>query len=122
MRRDGRLTLVGRVRDVIVRGGDKIHPREVEEFLHTHPKIAQVQVVGVPDPKYGEEVLACVVLNDPEDTLTAEELYRFCEDRLAAWKTPRYVRVLDAFPTTVGGKVRKTQLRAWAAGDLALLG
>ncbi|WP_461007480.1 AMP-binding protein [Streptomyces capparidis] len=122
MRRDGRLTLVGRVRDVIVRGGDKIHPREVEEFLHSHPKIAEVQVVGVPDPKYGEEVLACVVLNDPEDTLTAEELYRFCADRLAAWKTPRYVRVLDAFPTTVGGKVRKTQLRAWAAGDLALLG
>nr|WP_319993780.1 AMP-binding protein [Micromonospora sp. DR5-3] len=111
MRDDGYLTIVGRIKDMIIRGGENVYPREIEEFLYRHPKIADVQVVGVPDERYGEEVLACVILRDGYDNLTVEEVAEFCRDRLAHYKVPRYVRVMDAFPMTVSGKVRKVELR-----------
>ncbi|MEC4019282.1 AMP-binding protein [Streptomyces sp. H27-D2] len=118
LREDDYLQIVGRIKDMIIRGGENVYPREIEEFLHTHPKIADVQVVGVPDAKYGEEVLACVILRDPGDPLTQEELSRFCRGRLAHYKVPRHLRVVEAFPMTVSGKVRKVELRELAAREL----
>ncbi|GHF38494.1 MULTISPECIES: AMP-binding protein [Streptomyces] len=115
MDEDGFVRIVGRIKDMIIRGGENVYPREIEEFLHTHPKIADVQVVGVPDEKYGEEIMACVILRNPADTLSREELARFCRGRLAHYKVPRYVRILEAFPMTVSGKVRKVELRAVGA-------
>ncbi|GAA2721355.1 MULTISPECIES: AMP-binding protein [Streptomyces] len=119
MDEDGYVRIVGRIKDMIIRGGENVYPREIEEFLHTHPKIADVQVVGVPDAKYGEEIMACVVLRDPADPLTREELAAYCDGRLAHYKVPRHLRVMDAFPMTVSGKVRKVELREQGA---ALLG
>ncbi|SNS11310.1 AMP-binding protein [Actinacidiphila glaucinigra] len=111
MREDGYLQIVGRIKDMIIRGGENVYPREIEEFLYAHPKIADVQVVGVPDERYGEEILACVVLKDPASALTVEELGEFCRGRLAHYKVPRHLRLMDAFPMTVSGKVRKVELR-----------
>ncbi|MEU1617034.1 AMP-binding protein [Streptomyces sp. NPDC005722] len=111
MREDGYLQIVGRIKDMIIRGGENVYPREVEEFLHAHPKIADVQVVGVPDERYGEEILACVVLKDPASALTVQELAEYCRGRLAHYKVPRHLRLMDAFPMTVSGKVRKVELR-----------
>ncbi|GAA0496029.1 AMP-binding protein [Streptomyces olivaceiscleroticus] len=118
MNDDGYLRIVGRIKDMIIRGGENVYPREIEEFLYSHPKIADVQVVGVPDEKYGEEIAACVILKDPDATLTQAELADFCRDRLAHYKVPRYVDVLDAFPMTVSGKVRKVELRDRLAEEL----
>jgi fatty-acyl-CoA synthase len=117
LREDGYVQIVGRIKDMIIRGGENVYPREIEEFLYAHPKIADVQVVGVPDERYGEEVLACVILRDPEDTLTLEELRAYCHDQLAHYKTPTRLRILDAFPMTVSGKVRKIELREGYGGD-----
>ncbi|MBJ3808120.1 AMP-binding protein [Streptomyces flavofungini] len=111
MRDDGYVQIVGRIKDMIIRGGENIYPREIEEFLYAHPKIADVQVVGVPDERYGEAPLACVILRDPEDTLTLEELRGFCAGRLAHYKVPVGLRILESFPMTVSGKVRKVELR-----------
>ncbi|MFJ4876501.1 AMP-binding protein [Streptomyces sp. NPDC088745] len=111
MREDGCVQIVGRIKDMIIRGGENVYPREIEEFLHAHPKIADVQVVGVPDARYGEEILACVVPRDPADPPTRDEIAAHCEGRLAHYKIPRRVEVLDAFPMTVSGKVRKVELR-----------
>ncbi|MFG2776869.1 AMP-binding protein [Streptomyces prunicolor] len=111
MREDGYVEIVGRIKDMIIRGGENIYPREIEEFLYTHPKIADVQVVGVPHERYGEEVLACVIPRDPGDPLTLEELRGFCEGRLAHYKIPSLLQIMDAFPMTVSGKVRKIELR-----------
>ncbi|MEW2164488.1 AMP-binding protein [Streptomyces sp. NPDC007084] len=111
MREDGYVEIVGRIKDMIIRGGENIYPREIEEFLYAHPKIADVQVVGVPHERYGEEVLACVIPRDPAEPLTLEELRSFCEGRLAHYKIPSRLRVLDSFPMTVSGKVRKIELR-----------
>ncbi|MFD6925650.1 AMP-binding protein [Streptomyces sp. NPDC059944] len=111
MRDDGYVEIVGRIKDMIIRGGENIYPREIEEFLYAHPKIADVQVVGVPHERYGEEVLACVIPRDPADPLTLEELRSFCEGRLAHYKIPSRLRVLESFPMTVSGKVRKIELR-----------
>ncbi|MER6569609.1 AMP-binding protein [Streptomyces sp. NPDC001093] len=111
MREDGYVEIVGRIKDMIIRGGENIYPREIEEFLHAHPKIRDVQVVGVPHEKYGEEVLACVIPYDAADPLTLEELRAFCRDRLAHYKIPSRLRILDSFPMTVSGKVRKVELR-----------
>ncbi|WOI61623.1 AMP-binding protein [Streptomyces fradiae] len=111
MREDGYVQIVGRIKDMIIRGGENIYPREIEEFLYGHPKVADVQVVGVPDERYGEEVLACVIPRDPADPPTYEELAAHCRDRLAHYKVPRRVEILDAFPMTVSGKVRKVELR-----------
>ncbi|QKV91965.1 AMP-binding protein [Streptomyces sp. NA02950] len=121
MGEDGYVQIVGRIKDMIIRGGENVYPREIEEFLHTHPKIADVQVVGVPDEKYGEEIMACVILADGAKTLTRDELARFCRGRLAHYKVPRYLRLMDAFPMTVSGKVRKVELRESGARELAPL-
>jgi fatty-acyl-CoA synthase len=111
MREDGYVEIVGRIKDMIIRGGENIYPREIEEFLHAHPKIRDVQVVGVPHERYGEEVLACVIPGDPADPVTLEELREFCAGRLAHYKIPSRLRILDSFPMTVSGKVRKVELR-----------
>ncbi|MFF4822849.1 AMP-binding protein [Streptomyces sp. NPDC001312] len=111
MREDGYVEIVGRIKDMIIRGGENIYPREIEEFLYGHPKIRDVQVVGVPHEKYGEEVLACVIPLDAADPLTLEDLRAFCEGRLAHYKIPSLLRILDSFPMTVSGKVRKIELR-----------
>ncbi|MDQ0993767.1 fatty-acyl-CoA synthase [Streptomyces sp. V3I7] len=111
MREDGYVEIVGRIKDMIIRGGENIYPREVEEFLYTHPKIRDVQVVGVPHEVYGEEVLACVIPCDPAEPLTLGELREYCQGRLAHYKVPSRLRILDSFPMTVSGKVRKVELR-----------
>ncbi|MGW3646205.1 AMP-binding protein [Streptomyces sp. NPDC000878] len=111
MREDGYVEIVGRIKDMIIRGGENIYPREIEEFLYGHPKIADVQVVGVPHERYGEEVLACVIPRASTEPLTLAELRAFCEGRLAHYKIPSRLQVLDAFPMTVSGKVRKVELR-----------
>ncbi|MEV0010077.1 AMP-binding protein [Streptomyces sp. NPDC047973] len=111
MREDGYVQITGRIKDMIIRGGENVYPREIEEFLHGHPKIADVQVVGVPDERYGEEILACVIPRDPADPPTRDEIAAYCRERLAHYKIPRELRILDAFPMTVSGKVRKVELR-----------
>ncbi|MGX1027101.1 linear/branched/unsaturated fatty acid:CoA ligase LbuL [Streptomyces sp. SAI-097] len=111
MREDGYVEIVGRIKDMIIRGGENIYPREVEEFLYGHPKIADVQVVGVPHERYGEEVLACVVPRDAADPLTLEDVLAYCEGQLAHYKVPSRLQLLDSFPMTVSGKVRKVELR-----------
>ncbi len=111
MDEDGYVRIVGRIKDMIIRGGENVYPREIEEFLHAHPKISDVQVIGVPDEKYGEEIMACVILDDPAETLTRDELARYCRGRLAHYKVPRHLRVMESFPMTVSGKVRKVELR-----------
>ncbi len=111
IREDGYVRIVGRIKDMIIRGGENIYPREIEEFLYGHPKISDVQVVGVPDDRYGEEILACVVPRDRDDPPTLDEITAYCRDRLAHYKVPRRLRVMDSFPMTVSGKVRKVELR-----------
>jgi fatty-acyl-CoA synthase len=107
---DGYLNIVGRIKDLVIRGGENISPREVEEFLYTHPAIRDVQVFGVPDERYGEELCAWVVLREEAD-LDEEALRAFCEGQIARFKIPRYVRFVDGFPLTVTGKVQKFKMR-----------
>ncbi|MFF9160219.1 AMP-binding protein [Streptomyces longwoodensis] len=116
MRPDGYVEIVGRIKDMIIRGGENIYPREIEEFLYGHPKVRDVQVVGVPHATYGEEVLACVIPRDPADPPTLDEVRAYCAGRLAHYKVPSRVQVLDAFPMTVSGKVRKVELRETYGG------
>ncbi|MEV1052031.1 AMP-binding protein [Streptomyces sp. NPDC049887] len=111
IREDGYVRIVGRIKDMIIRGGENVYPREIEEFLYGHPKVADVQVVGVPDERYGEEILACVIPRDPADPPTLEDVTAFCHERLAHYKIPRRLEILDTFPMTVSGKVRKVELR-----------
>ncbi|MFD7972480.1 AMP-binding protein [Streptomyces clavifer] len=111
MRQDGYVQIVGRIKDMIIRGGENVYPREIEEFLYGHPKIADVQVVGVPDAAYGEEILACVIPRDPADPPTLDDVTAYCRERLAHYKIPRRLQVLETFPMTVSGKVRKVELR-----------
>ncbi|MFB7534246.1 AMP-binding protein [Streptomyces sp. NPDC056178] len=111
MREDGYVQIVGRIKDMIIRGGENVYPREVEEYLHRHPKVADVQVVGVPDDTYGEEVLACVIPRDPANPPTLEEVRDHCHGQLAHYKIPRRLQILESFPMTVSGKVRKIELR-----------
>ncbi|MFG3236905.1 AMP-binding protein [Streptomyces antibioticus] len=111
MREDGYVEIVGRIKDMIIRGGENIYPREIEEFLYGHPGIQDVQVVGVPHEKYGEEVLACVIPRDPAEPPTLEDVRAFCEGRLAHYKIPSRLQVLETFPMTVSGKIRKIELR-----------
>ncbi|MGZ4630943.1 AMP-binding protein [Oryzihumus sp.] len=108
---DGYLNIVGRIKDMVIRGGENIYPREIEEFLYGHPDIADVQVIGVPDDQYGEELCAWVRLREGAEPLTAEALAAFCRGRLARYKVPRYVQVVDEFPMTVTGKIRKVEMR-----------
>ena len=108
---DGYVSITGRIKDMVIRGGENIYPREVEELLYTHPDLLDAQVIGVPDERYGEELMVWVRMRDGADPLTAEALRTFCEGRIAHYKIPRYVHVVDEFPMTVTGKVRKVQMR-----------
>jgi fatty-acyl-CoA synthase len=119
MDEEGYVNIVGRSKDMIIRGGENIYPREVEEFLHTHPDITDVQVVGVPDLKYGEEVMAWITVR-PGAELTAESIREFCQGRIAHYKTPRYVQTTEEFPMTVTGKIQKFKLREQAVDLLDL--
>ncbi|GIM94152.1 AMP-binding protein [Paractinoplanes toevensis] len=117
---DGYLNIVGRIKDLVIRGGENVYPREVEEFLYAHPDIADVQVIGVPDPKYGEELMAWIVMRPSTTPLTAEAVRSYCAGRLSHYKIPRYVHVVDGFPMTVTGKVRKVEMRDRAVDILGL--
>ncbi len=116
---DGYVSIVGRIKDMIIRGGENIYPREVEEFLYTHPDIVDVQVIGVPDQKYGEELVAWVRLREGA-TMTRDDLAAFCTGRIAHFKIPRYVHVTDDFPMTVTGKVQKYRMRQISIDELGL--
>lgn len=115
----GYFKITGRLKDMIIRGGENIYPREIEEFLYTNPKVRDVQVIGVPDKRYGEEVLACVILKDDE-TATEEEMIDFVRDGLSRFKSPRYIRFVDSFPMTASGKIQKYKMREWAIEELDL--
>ncbi|MGN6636381.1 MAG: AMP-binding protein, partial [Oryzihumus sp.] len=116
----GYLSIVGRIKDMVIRGGENVYPREIEEFLYTHPAIADVQVIGVPDARYGEELMAWVVMKPGQEPLTAEGVREFCSGQLAHYKIPRYVHVVDGFPMTVTGKIRKVEMREQAVEILGL--
>jgi fatty-acyl-CoA synthase len=116
----GYLSIVGRIKDMVIRGGENVYPREVEEFLYSHPDIADVQVIGVPDAKYGEELMAWVVMRPGAEPLTVQGVRAFCQGKLAHYKVPRYVHVVDGFPMTVTGKIRKVEMRADAVEILGL--
>ncbi|MER5868812.1 AMP-binding protein [Streptomyces sp. NPDC002044] len=112
---DGYVSITGRIKDMVIRGGENIYPREVEEFLHAHPDVLDVQVIGVPDPKYGEELMAWVRMREGAAPLTPEAVREYCAGRLARFKVPRYVHVVEEFPMTVTGKIRKIEMREMAA-------
>ncbi|MFZ3467933.1 AMP-binding protein [Streptomyces sp. 4.24] len=116
---DGYLSITGRIKDMVIRGGENLYPREIEEFLHGHPDVLDVQVIGVPDPKYGEELMAWVRMREGAEPLTAAAVRAYCEGRLAHFKIPRYVHVVEEFPMTVTGKIRKIEMRETAARLLA---
>jgi fatty-acyl-CoA synthase len=116
---NGFCSIVGRSKDMVIRGGENIYPREVEEFLYRHPKVLDVQCVGVPDPKYGEELCACIILR-PGMQADAEEIKAFCNGQIAHYKIPRYIRFVESFPMTVTGKIQKFLLRKQVATDLGL--
>jgi fatty-acyl-CoA synthase len=116
---DGYLAIVGRSKDLVIRGGENIYPREVEEFLYAHPGIADVQVIGVPDQRYGEELMAWV-MPSPGAALDPDEVREFCRGKIAHFKVPRYVKLVDSFPMTVTGKVQKYKMREAAIAELGL--
>ncbi|MDX6353037.1 MAG: fatty-acyl-CoA synthase [Streptomyces sp.] len=116
---EGYLSITGRIKDMVIRGGENIYPREIEEFLYAHPDILDVQVIGVPDPRHGEEVMAWIRMRDGAAPLTADSLRAYCTGRLAHYKIPRYVHITDEFPMTVTGKIRKVEMRR---SSIALLG
>jgi len=115
----GYVRIVGRIKDVIIRGGENVYPREVEEFLYTHPDIADVQVIGVPDAELGEQVMAWIMLKD-DATLTEEQLRTYAEGRIAAFKIPHYVKFVDSFPMTITGKIQKFKMREQSVIELGL--
>ena len=119
MREDGYVNIVGRIKDMIIRGGENIYPREIEEFLYGHPKIAEVQVIGVPDMKYGEAVCAWVQLKEGA-TATVEEIQEHCRGKIATYKIPYYIRFTDQFPMTVTGKIQKFKMRETSISELGL--
>ena len=114
MDESGYVQVTGRMKDMVIRGGENIYPREIEEFLYTHPDIIDAQIIGVPDERYGEELMAWIQLRKGAPKLTAEALREFSLDSLAKYKIPRYVHIVDEFPTTVTGKVRKVEMRSVA--------
>jgi fatty-acyl-CoA synthase len=115
----GYLNIVGRIKDMVIRGGENVYPREIEEFLYTHPAIEDVQVIGVPDEKYGEELCAWVKLR-PGAELTGEEVRAYCSGKIAHYKIPRYVRFTEGFPMTVTGKVQKFRMRETSIAEFGL--
>jgi fatty-acyl-CoA synthase len=119
MNGDGSVAITGRIKDMIIRGGENVSPREIEEFLHTHEKVSDVQVIGVPDHKYGEEVCAWILLHDGV-TATADEFRDFCRGQIATFKIPRYIRFTSDFPMTVTGKVQKFRMREITVAELTI--
>ncbi len=114
---EGYVNIAGRIKDMIIRGGENVYPREIEEFLYRHPKIKEVQVIGVPDPKFGEELMAWIQLAEGE-TLTEAEVKAFCQGQIARYKVPRYVKFVDSFPMTVTGKIQKFVMRKESIDEL----
>jgi fatty-acyl-CoA synthase len=119
MREDGYVNIVGRIKDMIIRGGENIYPREIEEFLYTHPKIADVQVIGVPDRKYGEQVCAWIRLREGQDA-TLDEIRDYCRGQIATYKIPHYIRFTAEFPMTVTGKIQKFRMREEMMKELGI--
>jgi fatty-acyl-CoA synthase len=117
---DGYLSITGRIKDMVIRGGENIYPREVEEFLYTHPDILDAQVIGVPDARYGEELMAWIRMRPGAAPMTAEALRDFCAGKLAHYKIPRYVHITEEFPMTVTGKIRKVEMRETSIEILGL--
>ncbi len=116
---EGYVNIVGRIKDMIIRGGENVYPREVEEFLYTHPDIVEVQVIGVPDARYGEEVMAWIQLSDGADT-TEADIKDFCRGTIAHYKVPRYIKFTDTFPMTITGKIQKFKMRDQSIYELGL--
>jgi fatty-acyl-CoA synthase len=116
---EGYLKIVGRIKDMIIRGGENVYPREIEEFLYTHPDVADVQVIGVPCPVYGEQVMAWVKVKEGR-TVQPEALETFCRGQIATFKIPRYWKLTDAFPMTVTGKIQKYRMREISIEELGL--
>jgi fatty-acyl-CoA synthase len=116
---EGYCNIVGRIKDMVIRGGENVYPREIEEFLYRHPKVQEVQVIGVPDPRLGEELCAWIRLRDGEGA-SAEEIQLFCRGRIAHFKIPRYIKFVDAFPMTVTGKIQKFVMRETMIRELGL--
>jgi fatty-acyl-CoA synthase len=112
--------IVGRIKDMVIRGGENLYPREIEEFLYTHPAVADVQVVGLPDPRYGEELCAWIRLH-PGGALDEADVRAFCAGQIARHKVPRYIRFVDTFPVTVTGKVQKFVIRQAMIEELGLI-
>ena len=119
MDEDGYLNIVGRIKDMVIRGGENVYPREIEEFLYSHPAVSDVQVIGVPDEKYGEELMAWVKLR-PGAHVTGDELREYCRGKISSYKIPRFWKFVDGFPTTVTGKVQKFKMREAAIEELRL--
>ena len=116
---EGYVNIVGRIKDMIIRGGENVYPREVEEFLYTHPDIVEVQVIGVPDVRYGEEIMAWIQLRDGADT-TADNIKDFCRGSIAHYKVPRYIKFTDSFPMTITGKIQKFKMREQSVEEFNL--
>jgi fatty-acyl-CoA synthase len=116
---EGYVNIVGRIKDMVIRGGENIYPREVEEFLYRMPQVQDVQVVGVPDRKYGEELCAWIIPK-PGQALTEAEVRAFCAGQIAHYKVPRYIRFVEAFPMTVTGKIQKFRIREAMKTELGL--
>jgi fatty-acyl-CoA synthase len=116
---EGNYRITGRLKDMIIRGGENIYPKEIEEFIYTHPKVRDVQVIGVPDAQYGEEIMACVILKGGE-TMTADEMKTYVRDHKAKHKVPRYVDFVEEFPMNVAGKILKYKMREDAIKKLGL--
>ncbi|MDG6250709.1 AMP-binding protein, partial [Methanocalculus sp.] len=119
MDEEGYIRIVGRLKEMVIRGGENIYPREIEEFLHHHPKIADAYIIGVPDIKYGEELMAWVKVENG-DTLTEEDIRSFCKGKIAHYKVPRYYKFVDSFPMTISGKIQKFKMRQQAVEELGL--
>jgi fatty-acyl-CoA synthase len=119
MDEEGYVNIVGRIKDMIIRGGENVYPREIEEFLYSHPKVQDVQIIGVPDEKFGEEIMAWIKLREGQ-TATPDEIRDYCRGKIAHFKIPRYVRFVDAFPMTVTGKIQKFLMREESVKDLGL--
>jgi fatty-acyl-CoA synthase len=117
---DGYINITGRLKDMVIRGGENIAPREIEEFLHTHPDVRDVQVIGVPDPRLGEEIMAWIRLRPGAPPMTAADIRAYAGGKLAHYKIPRYVRIVEDFPMTASGKVRKVDMRKAAIDMLGL--
>ncbi|MDB5742623.1 MAG: AMP-dependent synthetase and ligase, partial [Polaromonas sp.] len=116
---DGYVNIVGRIKDMVIRGGENIYPREIEEFLYRHPKVQDVQVVGLPDKRYGEELCAWIIAR-PGETLDEDEIRAFCKGQIAHYKVPRYIRFVPGFPMTVTGKIQKFKIRDEMKNQLGL--